>query len=133
MGHQGHDAFITTLASEAYDKVAPEVSFVRKFPGVIESGIARRSIGGLANTLVHIPLIEAGDRYLLLCTNACFSTEPEDSSIGVPLVDGLALAKGTDSQIGSDVYPIDTNSESARPSVDNLLAELRSQGMVERV
>lgn len=83
--------------------------------------------------LVHIPLIEAGDRYLLLCTNACFSTEPEDSSIGVPLVDGLALAKGTDSQIGSDVYPIDTNSESARPNVEKLLGQLRSQGMVERV
>jgi hypothetical protein len=141
--HQGHEASITTLTLEAHHKAAPEVSFVHNFPGAVESGIARGSIGGLMRVLktvyamlgplVHIPLVEAGDRHAFLCTSARFSTGPEDATAGVPLVYGLALARGTDGQIGSGVYSIDANGESAMPKVERLLAQLRSQGMIERV
>ena len=143
MAYYGHEASITTLALEAHHKAAPEVSFVHNFPGAVESGIARGSIGGLMRVLktiyavlgplVHIPLDEAGDRHLFLCTSARFSTGPEDATAGVPLVDGLALARGTDGQIGSGVYSIDAKGESAGLNVERLLAKLRSQGMVERV
>lgn len=143
IAQQGQEASITTLALEAQRRAAPEVSFVHNFPGAVESGIARGSIGGLMRVLktvfavlgplVHIPLVEAGNRHVFLCTSARFSTGPEDLTAGVPLVDGLALARGTDGQIGSGVYSIDANGESARPKVERLLAELRSQGMVERV
>jgi hypothetical protein len=141
--HQGHEASITTLTLEAYHKAAPEVSFVHNFPGAVESGITRGSIGGLMRVLktvyavlgplVHIPLVEAGDRHVFLCTSARFSTGPEDTTAGVPLFDGLVLARGTDGQLGSGVYSIDANGESARPKFERLLAQLRSQGMVERV
>lgn len=143
MEHAAHEASIITLDLEAHHNAAPEVSFVHNFPGAVVSGIARGSIGPLMRVLktvwavlgplVHIPLEEAGDRHLFLCTSARFSTGPEDETAGVPLVDGLALARGSDGQIGSGVYSIDANGESATPKVEKLLAQLRSQGMVERV
>jgi hypothetical protein len=98
-------ASVMTLALEAHHKAAPEVSFVQNFPGAVESGIARGSSGGLIRVLktiyavlgplVHIPLVEAGDRHLFLCTSARYCAGPEDSTAGVPLVDGLTLARGT--------------------------------------
>ncbi|KAF8214084.1 hypothetical protein K438DRAFT_1706355 [Mycena galopus ATCC 62051] len=143
MASQGHDASITTLALEAHHKTAPEVAFIHNFPGAVESGISRGSIGPLMRVLktifavlgplVHIPLVEAGDRHLFLCTSARFSAGPEDATAGVPLVEGLVLARGTDGQIGSGVYSIDANGDSASPKVEKLLAQLRSQGLVERV
>ena len=139
----GHEASVVTLVLEAHRKTAPEVSFVHNFPGAVQSGIARGSIGGLMRVLktiwamlgplVHIPLMEAGDRHLFLCTSARFPAGPEDATAGVPLSEGLPLASGTDGQDGSGVYSIDANGESAKPKVERLLAQLRSQGMVERV
>ncbi|KAF2488395.1 hypothetical protein BU16DRAFT_601069 [Lophium mytilinum] len=143
MALAGHEAAITTLALEAHHKAAPEVSFVHNFPGAVESGIARGSIGGLMRflktvwavlgPLVHIPLMEAGDRHLFLCTSARYSSGAEDAMSGVPLADGVALARGMDGQAGSGVYSIDANGESAGPKVERLLAQFRSQGLVERV
>ncbi|KAI9686480.1 MAG: hypothetical protein M1822_003491 [Bathelium mastoideum] len=139
----GHEASVVTLALEAHHKTAPEVSFIHNFPGAVQSGIARGSIGALMRVLktifallgplVHMPLEEAGDRHLFLCTSARFSAGPEDATAGVPLVEGLDLARGIDGQSGSGVYSIDANGESAKPRVEGLLARLKSEGMVERV
>lgn len=128
MIQQGHTASIVTIALEAHHDAAPEVSFVHIFPGAVKSGIA----GGEIGALVHIPLVEAGDRHVFLCS-ARFPAGPEDVTAGVPLVDGLAVARGTDGQSGSGVYSIDANGESGGPKVEKLLARLRGQGMVERV
>lgn len=143
MALMGHEASITTLALEVHHKTAPEVSFVHNFPGAVESGIARGSIGGLMRVLktiwailgplVHIPLVEAGNCHLFFCTSARFSVGFQDMTAGVPLVEGLTLAKGTDGQVGSGVYSIDADGESASPKVEKLLAQFRSQGMVEQV
>ena len=140
----GHEASITTLALEAHHKMAPEVSFVHNFPGAVESGIARGSIGPLMRflkivfavlgPLVHIPLIEAGDRHVFFCTSARFSAGPnEDIAAGVPLLNGPSLARGTDGRVGSGVYSIDASGESASPKVERLLAGFRTQGVVEQV
>ncbi|KAF2667619.1 hypothetical protein BT63DRAFT_447443 [Microthyrium microscopicum] len=141
--NMGHTASLITLDLEAHHKAAPEVSFVHNFPGAVESGIARGSIGAFMRVLktiyaflgplVHIPLVEAGDRHLFLCTSARFSSGVEDVAAGVPLGDGLAVARGTDGQAGCGVYSIDANGESAGPKAERLLAELRSQGLVEKV
>ena len=143
MSCSGHQASITTLALEAHQKSAPEVSFVHNFPGAVESGIARGEIGWLMRflktvwavlgPLVHIPLEQAGDRHLFLCTSARFAATSENEAAGVPLADGLAVARGTGGKAGSGVYSIDANGESASPKVERLLAQLRSEGMVERV
>lgn len=143
MALMGHEASITTLALEVHYKMAFEVSFVHNFPGAVKSGIACGSIGGLMRVLktiwailgplVHIPLVEAGNRHLFFCTSARFSAGPQDTTAGVPLVEGLALARGTDGQVGSGVYSINENGKSASPKVEKLLAQFRSQGTVERV
>ncbi|KAF2716718.1 hypothetical protein K431DRAFT_256998 [Polychaeton citri CBS 116435] len=140
---QAHEASITTLALEAHRREAPEVSFVHNFPGAVESGIGRGSIGWLMRTLktifailgplVHIPLEEAGNRHLFLCTSARYSVGPNDMTGGVPLLEHLTLARGTDGQVGSGVYSIDANGESASPTVEKLLAQLRDKGMVDRI
>ena len=143
MKNMGQEASIITLDLEAHHKAAPEVSFVHNFPGAVESGIARGSIGPLMRVLktvwavlgplVHIPLVEAGNRHLFLCTSARFCAGPEDATAGVPLVDGLALASGTDGQAGSGVYSVGEDGETVKPKVEKLLGQLRSQGMVEQV
>lgn len=116
---------------------------MHNFPGAVESGIGRGSIGPLMRflktvfailgSLVQIPLEEAGDRHLFFCTSARFSAGAEDAAAGVPLVGGLAPAIGTDGDVSSGVYSIDARGESAGSMVMKLLARLRSEGMVERV
>ena len=114
MENQGHTASIVTLALDAHHGAAPEVSFVHNFPGAVKSGIARGDIGALMRVLktvftvlgplVHVPLVEAGNRHVFLCTSARFPAGPEDGTAGVPLVDGLAVARGSDGLIGSGMY-----------------------------
>ncbi|KAK1816041.1 hypothetical protein LTR12_009544 [Friedmanniomyces endolithicus] len=143
MAKQGHTASVTTLALEAHHQSAPEVSFVHNFPGSVKSGIDRGSIGPLMRTLktifillaplVDVPLEEAGDRHLFLCTNARYSVGSEDEAAGVPVTDGLALARGSDGGVGSGVYSIDAYGESASAKVERLLAKFRSEGVVQRV
>ena len=140
---QGHQASITTLALVAHHKAAPEVSFVHNFPGAVESWIARGSIGWLMRFLkiiesvlgswVHIPLEDAGDCHVFFCTSARFSNGSEDTTTGVPLVEGLGLARGTDGEPGTGVYSIDHNGESAGSKTERLLAWMRTQGVVEEV
>jgi len=82
MAGQGYEASITTLALEEHREAAPEVAFVHCFPGAVESGIGRGEIGGLMRvlktiyavlgSLVHVPLVEAGERHLFLCMSARF-------------------------------------------------------------
>ncbi|KAK5693065.1 hypothetical protein LTR97_010541 [Elasticomyces elasticus] len=143
MAKQGHMASITTLAMEGHHQAAPEVSFVHNFPGSVKSGIDRGSIGPLMRTLktvfillaplVNIPLEEAGDRHLFLCTSARYGAGVDDEAAGVTLTDGSALARGTDGQNGSGVYSIDAYGESAKPKVEALLANMRQDGMVKKV
>ena len=143
MAGYAHSASLMTLVLESLHHDAPEVSFVHNFPGAVESGIARGSIGPLMRTLktiwavlgplVHIPLEEAGERHLFLGVSGQFPAGVDDKSAGVPLIDGLAVAKGVDGQIGSGVYSIDAKGESVGPKVEKLLARFREEGMVERV
>lgn len=89
-----HTAAITTLALEAHQAAAPELSLVHNFPGAVKSGISRGSIGplmrilktvwALLGSLVHIPLEEAGDRHLLLCTNARFACRGHQEWMACP-------------------------------------------------
>lgn len=143
MEDQGHTSAITTLAMETHHKLAPEVSFIHNFPGAVESGIARGSIGWLMRLLktiwsilgplVHIPLPEAGDRHVFLCTSARFPAGAADPTSGVPLPEESGAARGTDGRTGSGVYSIDANGESASPKIEEMLAKFRGQGLVDRV
>ena len=68
--------------------------------------------------MVHIPLVQAGDRHVFICISARFSAGPEGATDGIPVVDGLALAEGSDRQNDSAVYSIDANGKSVRPMIE---------------
>lgn len=139
----GQKASITTLSLEAQHQVAPEVSFIHNFPGAVVSGIARGNIGPFMRflktvwawlgPLVHIPLEEAGDRHLFLCTSARFPAGPNDATAGVPPPEGLDVATGIDGEVGSGVYSINEKGDSSGANVEHLMTQFREQGMVARV
>lgn len=143
MANRDHAASITTLSLEGHHKENPNVSFVHNFPGVVKSGITRGTSGPvltafkailrLLGSLFFMPAEEAGDRHLFLSTSARYSAGVDDVTAGVPLFDGLMLARGTNGERGSGVYSIDANGESAKPQVEKTLNGLRDQGMVETV
>ena len=45
----------------------------------------------------------------------------------------LLVARGTNGKIGSGVYSVDAQGESAGPEVEKLLANLRKEGLEEKV
>lgn len=44
----------------------------------------------------------------------------------------VAVARGTNGEIGSGVYSVDLEGESSGPKVQDLLARFREEGLVER-
>lgn len=143
MANRDHAASITTLALEAHQRGNPSVSYVHNFPGMVRGGITRgtegplmaafRAIFRVIGPLVYMPSEEAGDRHLFLSTSARYAAGAQDSTAGVPLSNGIVVARGTNGKPGSGVYSIDANGESANSQVEQTLAGLRSNGMVDTV
>ena len=48
------------------------------------------------------------------------------------LNDGVTVARGTDGEKGSGVYSVDLEGESSGPKVQELLANFRTEGVVEK-
>lgn len=140
---RGHAASLVTLTLEVLAKRAPNVSFIHDFPGSVKSGLARRGQGALVfaiNTItnllgpfVFMPPTECGERHIFLATSARYPASFEDASSGIPLTDGLVVAKGTNGEVGSGVYSIESNGESAGPKVVELLAKYGEDGTREKV
>lgn len=144
MSQRGHASSIVTLSLETLAKKAPDVSFIHNFPGAVRSGIARGTKGAMffmfkvvfkvIGPMVFIPTVEAGERHVFLATSARYPAGTSgNAASGVPLAGGVAVARGTSSKIGSGIYSVDAQGESAEPKVEELLAQLRKEGMVEKV
>jgi len=144
LSQRGHAASLVTLSLEALAKKAPNVSFIHAFPGPVKSGIARGTTGSVMFMLkavfavigpfVYIPTEESGERHVLLATSARYPAMVDDDGVsGVPLADGVRIARGTSGEGASGVYSIDWNGESAGPKVEELLAKFRKDGLVEKV
>ena len=86
----------------------------------------------MLRTYVLVPLDESGERHLYLATSARFPAV-KGRCDGVRLGDGVDVALGTTGEMGSGVYWLGSDCESASPAVRELLAELREKGMVEEV
>lgn len=86
----------------------------------------------LLRTYVFVPLDESGERHLYLATSARFPPV-RGGSAAVRLGDGVGIAVGTTGEIGSGVYSVGRDCESASHAVRELLAGLREKGMVEEV
>jgi hypothetical protein len=139
---RGHAASLVTLGLEGLAKQAPDVSFIHGFPGAVRSNIAR-DLKGVAYLMitgvykvigrwVFIPEEEVGERHLFLATSAMYKAR-DGAADGVKLGEGVSIARGVDGKVGSGVYSIQQNCESAVPEVEKLLAGFKKEGLVEKV
>ncbi|KAI9810591.1 MAG: hypothetical protein M1827_006153 [Pycnora praestabilis] len=144
LAQRGHASSIVTLSLEALAKKAPDVSFIHDFPGPVRSGIARGTTGAvmtimkgalaILGPMIYIPTVESGERHVFLATSAKYPAGAGESvASGVPLTDGETIARGTISKNGSGIYSVDAKGESAGPKVEEFLAQLRKEGLVEKV
>lgn len=144
MSQRGHASSLVTLSLEALAEKAPDVSFIHSFPGPVRSGIARGTEGAIMfivkavfkvlGPMVYMPTVEAGERHVFLATSAKYPAGTNgDAASGVPLAGGVTVARGTNSGIGSGIYSVDSQGESAEPKVEELLAQFRKEGMIEKV
>ncbi|PQE14209.1 short-chain dehydrogenase reductase SDR protein [Rutstroemia sp. NJR-2017a BVV2] len=130
---RGHLTTLITLGLEAVAKTAPGVSFVHDYPGTVPTALYR-NIGGPPTAAIDtfVSIEESGQRHLFLATSAMFPTQSGQEA-GVELPGRLEIATGTTGEIGSSVYSVGSDCESASPAAMELLAELRRVGMVEEV
>lgn len=133
---RGHLCTLISLGLEAVAKTAPEVSFVHDYPGTVNTALSSRMKGVPPTPIMrvdaYVPVEESGERHLYLATSARFPSV-RDRSAAVRLGDGVGVALGTTGEIGSGVYSVGWDCESASSAVRELLAELREKGMVEEV
>ena len=138
---RGHGAGLLTLGLEALARDAPTVSFVHTFPGLVKTGIGRDMSGvlgavltvfSLFGPLVGVPIDTSGELNLYAATSAQFPAR-EGGADGVPLLAGLGTSKGSNAKEGSGVYNIDEKNEAANAKVNELLAQMRKDGKVEKV
>lgn len=141
---RGHAASMVTLDHQAIAQTAPEVSFIHDFPGPVRSNLARAGQGAAVSVmrllfkaiapLVCIPTVESGDRHVYLATSARYPAAAGGKDAdGVPLTEGEEVAKGTDGKIGSGVYSVDQNGESAGDQVIEILAGFRRDGIGDKL
>lgn len=137
---RGHFATMITFALEELARGAPDVGFVHAFPGFVKTdlldtipglvGAVARPVLGLVAKVTGggMSLGESGVRSMFVATSARYP----------PREGGVAAAKGdvcvgSDGQVGSGVYTVDENGESASAKVLKVLADQRKEGVQERV
>lgn len=140
---RGHVASLVTLSLEALAKKAPEVTFIHNFPGAVKTDIAKDAKGVTMSVLkvvflvigpfIYIPNQECGERHLFLATSAKYPTGAGKDASGVPLAGELVAARGTSGEIGTGIYTVGWDGESAGPKVMELLAKSRKEGVVEKI
>ena len=144
LSQRGQASSLVTLSLEALAKKAPDVAFIHNFPGAVKTNIVRGGEGAaifilnvvfkIIGPMVNMPNQECGERHLFLATSARYPAGmSRDAASGVPMVGGVAVARGTNGKSGSGVYSIESDGESAGPKVEELLAKFREEGMVEKV
>ena len=123
-------------------KTAPNVSFVHDYPGTVNTALITR-MEGVRGVIIRayvfflgwwvcVPIKESGERHLYLATSARFPAASGSAS-GVPLGEGVEVARGMTGEVGNGVYSVGWDCESASPAVQKLLAGLREKGTVEAV
>lgn len=142
---RGHISTLTSLGLESVAKIAPGVSFVHDYPGTVKTSLAGR-MEGMLGVLMRayifvvgywkcVPIEECGERHLYLATSARYPPAMVDSEggSGVPLEDGVELARGTTGEVGSGTYSVGWDGTSASSTVEKLLAGYRDKGIVEQI
>lgn len=115
------------------------------YPGTVNTSLTGRVegvLGILLRTYIYVagywicvPIEECGERHLYLATSARFppARVGDDGGSGVPLVDGVDLARGTTGEVGNGMYSVGWDGTSASPEVEKLLAGYRDKGIVQEI
>ncbi|KAK3361303.1 hypothetical protein B0T24DRAFT_642937 [Lasiosphaeria ovina] len=145
---RGHASAIMTLSLEAIAVTAPEVSFVHDFPGPVKTNLGKDVrtpafiiVGALFKLLwpfIGIPFAEAGDRQLFFATSARYPPARTAGGVvgsadGVPLPEGVEVARGSAGAVGGGVYSTNVDGETLSPKVAQVLARMRDEGVVGKV
>lgn len=147
LARRAHFTTFITLSHTILAEKAPEVSFVHDYPGAVKSGIFRGSTGvtmllvraalKVIGPFVYIPSEESGQRHVYLSTSAAFPAAAESkntgTALGLPLAANGHVARGIDGNKGSGVYSVDQNCESAGQAVEELLANLKNDGVRDEI
>ncbi|KAK0710637.1 hypothetical protein B0H67DRAFT_684418 [Lasiosphaeris hirsuta] len=134
-----------TLALEAIAQTAPTVSFIHAYPGFVKTNFGNDVEGvtfavlraiweAVFPTIVRflaIPIGEAGERHLFLATSARFPGAA--ATAGVPLPQGVTVARGTNGRSGSGVYSVSNDGEGASATVEKFLSSLGDEGTVRDI
>ncbi|RTE82149.1 hypothetical protein BHE90_003291 [Fusarium euwallaceae] len=133
---RGHLCTAMTLSLEALSRQAPEVSFIHSFPGSVDTDLIRRDDGlmmqfvkqffRLGTTVMGkwVPKEECGERHAWLCLSSRFPAKSDEN---------VEAAVGTDGTMGSGVYSVDWDGESASDEVVKMLGEYREGMTVDKV
>ncbi|KAH7393481.1 hypothetical protein BKA64DRAFT_755648 [Cadophora sp. MPI-SDFR-AT-0126] len=141
---RAHSISVITLSMEALARNAPEVSFIHDYPGTVKTPLMDHDLGIISVVLrvwlflfgwyVCIPIEECGERHLFLATSARFAPkESGKGADGVTVEGQIAVARGSNGEVGSGVYSVGSDCESGSPKSLKLMEEYRSQGLVENV
>jgi hypothetical protein len=142
---KGHLETLITLALEGVAKTAPEVTFIHNAPGAVNTqlfnrisgivGWAMRAYLWVVGWWVWLPIEECGERHCYLVTSGRFPPAKGGSECGasVELEAGDGVAKGTTGLVGSGVYSVGWDGESASAAVEKLLAGYRDEGTAEDI
>jgi hypothetical protein len=139
-----HFTSLVTISHAVLAEKAPQVSFVHDYPGAVKTGIWRGATGLIPLLItsllkvfgrwIYIPIEESGERHLFLATSATYPASLDGNiTSGVPLVTGVDVARGLDGKNGSGVYSVDQRCDSAGWAVEELLANLKKDGVVHQV
>ncbi|KAK5634787.1 hypothetical protein RRF57_010500 [Xylaria bambusicola] len=129
---RGHLTSLVTLGIEGVARGAPEVSFIHDYPGTVKTKLLDIYPEEVLKTFEYVPIDECGQRHLFLATSARFP--PANGTVmGVPLEDGVEIAVGTSGAVGSGVYSVGVDCESASSAVLAVLKGMRERGLVEEV
>lgn len=135
---RGHLASMITIANNVMARQAPDVSFVHNFPGSLKIAFGKDAKGGMAvvrtvfNLVGHVLInyltpADCGALQLYGAMSARFPPAAGDAA-GVPLSDGVPVARGTDGKPGSGSYTINFDCENASLDVDKHLAKATADG-----
>ncbi|KAL3459492.1 hypothetical protein BJX64DRAFT_301235 [Aspergillus heterothallicus] len=135
---RGHLITLITLGLEPVAKSAPQVSFIHDYPGAVDTPLTQQVLsimGGRSGINGEgIPELmtpeESGERHVYLLTSPRYPAAGGETSLGGSSGE---VVRGTNAQLGSGLYSVGVDGESASPETLEFLAKLRSEGMIEKI
>ncbi|KAI1824203.1 NAD(P)-binding protein [Xylaria intraflava] len=130
---RGHMSSLMTLGLEAVARTAPDVAFVHNWPGPVRTKLVTYLPEDVLRKTNFMPLDDCGERQLYMATSSRFPPADAADCGGVPLGAGVDVAVGSSGTVGSGMYTVLADCESASLAAPEILVGLRSKGLVQEL